>query len=354
MQYYDEECMRVLLAVASGLLTLLGSTGIFVSLIIQRRVARLQDIMEEFMDLSAREDANLSSRLYSLLVKYQMHYLFPRQPRRVILLYADLTAGTVALIWLLALFPRLPTLFPPVFFLYLATFFLSLGVMAFFRFLLRNAVNPENSFLSPIVPPPSRLRSLSYLSRHVSISVKSLLVQARLRVAGREEEGVTRFLLKEEISLDDFLYHFTLYHGKKPLLTAFGHLLVEPGRDPLTGKPVPVLRNINVPLGQLPSPSVPRENLRGRLLVFCRGEKHPCQLSMGFLYSDGVFLPVETELEVNYTISYLVKGQSLHLLSGQEQIPFYSQHSHYFLFHGRRYCFVDGKVFASDDEVVVS
>ena len=62
--------LRVILSICGGLLTLLGSVGIFVSLTVQRRVERLQDILEEFMDLSYQSEINLTGKMFKLIEKY--------------------------------------------------------------------------------------------------------------------------------------------------------------------------------------------------------------------------------------------------------------------------------------------
>ena len=65
------------MAISGGLLTLLGSVGIFISLIIQRRLDRLQDTLEG-ISLSYRSETNLTGLMYNLIEKYQMHYMVPR------------------------------------------------------------------------------------------------------------------------------------------------------------------------------------------------------------------------------------------------------------------------------------
>jgi hypothetical protein len=56
----------IILNITSGLLSLLGAVGIFISLIIQRRVGQLQDIIEELLDLSYEEGTNNTVKIQIL------------------------------------------------------------------------------------------------------------------------------------------------------------------------------------------------------------------------------------------------------------------------------------------------
>ena len=90
----------IVISMIGGLFTLLGSVGIFISIIIQRKVERLQAILEEFIDLSYKSDLNLSGNMYNLIEKYQMHYHLPDTPRSILQSYINITLGLVIFLWL--------------------------------------------------------------------------------------------------------------------------------------------------------------------------------------------------------------------------------------------------------------
>ena len=141
----NQDYLFVLISLGTALLGLLGSVGIFVSLIIQRKVERLQDILEELIDQAYSEEHNLTGTIYRIVQKYQMHYLIPERPVNTIMFYVDATIGMVIFIWVilhLALIPgpvtlnQLPFLFPA-----LGT----LGILLNFTILHTYAIHPDDN-----------------------------------------------------------------------------------------------------------------------------------------------------------------------------------------------------------------
>lgn len=332
--------VRVLLSVAAGLLTLLGSVGIFVSLINQRRVERLQDILEEFMDLSYNEDVNLTGKMYKLIEKYQMHYLAPGRPGSIILSYINASILLVILIWVGALLFnfRLPWRF--YYFYYLFPLIFGLLLLVFYRYLLRNALNPVgNSFLSPIIPHPTKLRSVSYLSKYINISVKSILKQARLRLVIKntgEAGGVV--LLKEELSFDDFFYYLSLSADDVPIFVGFGELVMAFPLEPITKKPVPAARNINIPLGQIDWTTLPDCPLTGNLLIFPRGEKHPISYIFTLARQQNICLVTKNpEVSINYLLTYKVQDNTLEFVDSQVPLAYYKELGPQFVLNKKRW-----------------
>lgn len=345
IMFSNEIYPQVLLAIAGGLLTLLGSVGIFISLIIQRRLDRLQDTLEEFINLSYRSETNLSGLMYNLIEKYQMHYMFPRQPRLMILRYIDLNVFFIIILWVIILFTYYE---PP---LQLVSLFrlipLVVGIYAalFFRKLLRNTINLENPLLDSIVPVPTRLRSISYLSHFINLSVKSILKQARLTLflTIEKKEGPGKkvsVFLKEELSFDDFFYYFLVSEAEteKPVFISYGEIRYYFPPDPITGKPVPIRRNLNIPLGSYLQQQEDPPPLQALFLVFTRGEKHPIQ----YLYQ----LDQETsfyntrsiaESTVNHQIVYTIHNNRVSILSCEAKIPYFSELGTYFRLDGQRY-----------------
>lgn len=347
----------VILSVAGGLLSLLGSVGIFVSLIIQRRVERLQEILEELVDLSYQSEQNLTSNIYRLIQQYQMYYILPHGPSKTIMYYLDFTMALVMFSWLSLLYLALQ---PP---LRLQTFTLLLPIlgglclMVFFRRLLQNAINPlENEMLNAIIPPPVQLRSVSFLSRYVNVSVRSLLQQARLGTVIRksleeDKEGqsceVAEVVLKEELSFDDFFYYFSLPLGDKQPncshFVAFGHLQISFPPDRVTGKPVPVERNINIPLGRCKWQDLPGERIEARLVVFPLGEKHPISY-LFFLHEEkNYFAPQDdSHIAIDREITFTVKGNQVIIIEGEDKLPLYELSRPWLkLSQGRKYINVE-------------
>lgn len=330
----------LVLSVAGGLLTLLGSVGIFISLIVQRRLDRLQDVLEEFINLSYRSEVNLTSQMYNLIEKYQMHYLFPQKPRLMILRYIDLNIFFILLLWVLtaSMFYKPP--FSP--FLIIQVIPLGIGIYAalFFRRLLRNTINLKNPLLENIIPAPTKLRSISFLSHFINISVKSILKQARLTILLKyqeaDDETKIKVFLKEELSFDDFFYYFLLSEKDNPLFISFGEICFNFPPDQITGKPVPACRNLNIPLGDFLIKKEP-ETLTARLLIFTHGEKHPVQ----YLYhlSKGTRLfssHTHPEITINHQIIYSIEANRLKLIEAGLKIPYFEELSPHFYLQNKR------------------
>jgi len=269
----------IIISISAGLLSLLGSVGIFISLITQRKVERLQDILEELIEQSYGEDQNLTGTIYRLVQKYQMHYLLPQSTIKTIARYVDATIILVVAIWV---FLHFSVLSPPLGWEIPAYFLPVLGavfLLYFFRKLLKNAIDPfDNPLLNGIIPPPPRLRSISFLSGYVNVSVKALVKHARfvllVEKAGEEMAKVT---LKEELSFDDFFYYISIRDSRRPLFVGSGRILFSFDPDSITGKPTPLQHNINVPLGFCKWQSLTEGKLQGNLLLFPYGEKHPLE-----------------------------------------------------------------------------
>jgi len=272
-QYY----LLILISLGTGLLGLLGSVGIFISLIIQRKVERLQDILEELIDQAYSEEHNLTGTIYRTVQKYQMHYLIPEKPVTTIMFYVDATIAMVILIWStlhIAVTPGTVSLS-------LLPFFLPVigtaVILFFFRILLKYAVNPlDNPLLNGIIPPPAKLRSISFLSGYVNVSVKALLKQVRFNIFVRKDkDDRASIILKEELSFDDFLYYISIGPDDTPIFAGFGKVSFSFKPDPITGKPSPLQHNINVPLGTCNWSKFSEKEIEAHLLLFPFGEKHP-------------------------------------------------------------------------------
>lgn len=335
----------VLSALAGGLLTLLGAVGIFVSLIIQRRVERLQDILEELLDLSFKNETNLTGQLHRLIKKYQMHYILPSTPVQTMLIYINLTITVVILLWtgMFALTYNGPFHWTSL--LYFLPIAIGLSLMLFFRNLLKSIINPvEHSLLKPIIPAPHKLRSISFLSNYVDISLKSLLIQARLSLVLRctsdkqEDPKLLDVILKEELSLDDYFYYLVISSEGKVLFTAFGHLLLEFEPDPITGKPVPILRNINIPLGKTHLSKETFNSLDANFLLFPQSEKNPIQYLFHLQEDGDVFRSsLQPEITINHLIVYKTEGRRLKILENQSKIPSLGEYEVFSLNNKRHY-----------------
>lgn len=347
---------RLLSGLSSGIITLLGSVGIFISLIIQRRVERLQDILEEFMDLSYQEDSNVTGKMYKLIEKYQMHYLMPDAPSRIILSYINASLAAILFSWLMMIIltvgktPHLEEL--PLILLGLG----AMGILFFFRHLLMNSISPANKpLLSPIIPAPTKLRSVSYLSRYVNVSVKSILKQARLslvlRVKSENNVHKAEVILKEEVSFDDFFYYLFIEADSTTHFVAFGELRYLFPPDPITKKPVPVEKNVNIPLGWCDLTSIMTKDLSAQLFIFPRAEKHPIHYIYRFKGDTCVFRPVgEPEVKVNHLIIYHIKDRHVRITEDHQQIPGLTELSPKFVLNRKRF-FIDGTNANPDSEI---
>lgn len=335
-----ESYIRVLLSVTSGLITLVGSVGIFVSLTVQRRIERLQDTLEEFMDLSYHNSANLTGNMFRLIEKYQMHYQLPTSPSRRILNYIDLTITVVIFSWLSVLMIDFKAPWDWRSVPYLIPVTTGLAIMFFYRYLLKNAINPiHNSLFTPLIPPPFRLRSVSFLSKYVNVSVKTILKHARLRLVVKKKEGKDLVVLKEELSFDDYFYYIELNDGQKPIFIGFGELRLAFPDEPITGKPVPAVKNINIPLGQIPIAALASTELSARLLIFPRGEKHPIEYQ--FLLKkqgEGIGMLTDPEISINYLITYRVHRGCFQLIEHDPKDEMFAIAANHFVLDGKRRC----------------
>jgi hypothetical protein len=324
--FEDHAYLRVLSSVCAALTTLLGSVGIFVSLTVQRRVEKLQDILEEFLDLSYHGDTNITGKMYKLIEKYQMHYLFPATPGRMIVQYINLTIIVVILSWLsiLAIGYRYSTeRVDPVF---LMPMVLGLGILVFYRYLLKNVIFPfGNNLMSPLIPPPIQLRSVSFLSHYVNVSVKSILRQARLRLLIKTlGNNLAQVILKEELSFDDYIYYLLILANDQPVFAAYGELVMEFGYETITGKPIPAAKNINIPLGCLDLGKLSSELYEARLFIFPRGEKHPLEYYFSLQKQDNIVtMAGEPEISVNYMITYKIDHNRLEIINESAELPFF-------------------------------
>ncbi len=347
--------LRVILSICGGLLTLLGSVGIFVSLTVQRRVERLQDILEEFMDLSYQSEINLTGKMFKLIEKYQMHYLLPEGPSRIIMFYVNITIVIVILSWSGVL---LCGYSPPLQWqglLFILPVLTGLGILLFYRFLLKNAINPvANALLGPLIPPPTHLRSVSYLSRYVNVSVKSILKHARLRLVVKSTESGVTVLLKEELSFDDYFYFLNLQNeANHTLFTGFGEIKMVFGHEPITGKPVPAARNVSVPLGfiapeaNLPGPgdNFPDDaGFEARFLIFPWAEKHPIEYVFRMHgRQSNIVMADEPEISVNYMITYRIRQNRLEIIEDQTKLPCFRELAPVFSLDNRRRYWSDGE-----------
>lgn len=332
--------IRVLLSVCSGLITLVGSVGIFVSLTVQRRIERLQDTLEEFMDLSYHNTANLTGTMFRLIEKYQMHYQLPDSPSRKILHYIDLTIIIVIFAWLsvLVIDFRPPWSWQSV--LYFIPVGTGLGILFFYRYLLKNAINPiSNSLFTPLIPPPARLRSVSFLSKYVNVSVKTILKHARLRLVIKKKKDKTLVVLKEELSFDDYFYYVELVEEGRVLFVGFGEIKLYFPNEPVTGKPVPAVKNINIPLGSIPPDIITAEELKAKLFVFPKGEKHPIEYEFNLSkQAETAIMIDDPEISVNYLITYHIVGNGFELLENNSENEMFGLAARHFRLDGKRHC----------------
>lgn len=302
---------------------LLGSVGIFISLVIQRKVERLQDILEELIDLTYSEEQNLTGPIYRTVQKYQMHYLIPEQPVKTIMFYVDVTISLVLLIWSLlhiAVVPASDILQVLPFLLPVSG---AVVVLFFFRKLLRYAVNPlDNPLLNGIIPPPAKLRSISFLSGYINVSVKAVLKQVRfnLFISHEENSDLATIILKEELSFDDFFYFLNMGNEKTPLFAAFGRVSFSFSPDPITGKPSALRHNINVPLGKCPWTIFEGKELEAKLQLFPYGEKHPIQCAYTLHRQGDCFIALDKpETTIINSILYKACPDSLNLLENKSE-----------------------------------
>lgn len=323
----------IVISMIGGLFTLLGSVGIFISIIIQRKVERLQAILEEFIDLSYKSDLNLSGNMYNLIEKYQMHYHLPNTPRSILQSYINITLGLVVILWLsLYLISYDFNNFSLFHLLYLIPLFLTVIVMFWFRKLFQYLINiDETPLLGSIIPPPKKLRSISYLSSFINVSVKSVLKQARLSLVVKKYDFNNHYspwvvLLKEELSFDDFFYNLTIFNEQEPLFLSFGEILFDFPCDGITGKPSPIRKNINVPLGDIKNLGKDTSELKATLLIFTKGEKYPLNYQFKLKQGSNYFAPSENpEVSIDHQITYSIEDNKINIVKNDSTIPYLDQ-----------------------------
>ncbi len=332
--------LRVLASISAALTTLLGSVGIFVSLTVQRRVERLQDILEEFLDLSYQSNTNITGKIFKLIEKYQMHYLFPDTPGRIILQYINASIFVVVLSWVATLALGFRESARALSVLYVIPILLALVILVFYRYLLKNAIYPfGNNLMSPLIPPPIQLRSVSFLSRYVNVSVKSILRQARLRLLIKKHNGGKAIvILKEELSFDDYFYYLLITAGKKPVFLAYGELKMDFGTEAITGKPIPAAKNVNIPMGYIAADKLGAPEYEARFFIFPRGEKHPLEYVFNLQkQGDIITMSGDPEISVNYMVTYQMEQDRFKIIDESADIPFFRDLAGMFAADRKRY-----------------
>jgi hypothetical protein len=309
----------IIISLSGGLLALLSAVGIFVSLIIQRRVERLQDILEEFLDLSYSNEINISIKVQNLIYKYQMQYNLPVKPIKTVIAYITLTIVSAIFLWSWLLL----IIFEPPFkwhsLIHLWPLFAIIAIMIFYRHLIRSAINPVgNHMFKSIIPAPRFLRSIAFLSGHVNVDVTNIISQARpLPVIREKAPNSMSVVLKEEIPFDDYHYYFSLYHEEEVFFISFGHMKIDLDDDPITGKPRPTARNLNIPLGELELNSN-NNFFEAVFLVFPKGEKYPIQFKFILKKEGRVYCaPQPPAVSLNHLITYCFDHNNLRIISNQ-------------------------------------
>lgn len=335
----------LILNIAGGLLTLLGSVSIFISLIIQRRLDRLQEILEDFTNLSYRSEVNLTGQMYNLIEKYQMHYILPKGPRFLILKYIDFNVIFIIFLWTGTILLNFERPFSCIFIIQLLPLMVGIFAVLFFRQLLRNTINLENPLLDNIIPAPTKLRSISYLSHFINLSVKSILKQARLIlhidiISDANNSIMGKVFLKEELSFDDFFYFLLIKKDETPFFISFGEIYFDFPPDPITRKPVPACRNLNVPLGQFIFNDIPEE-IEATFLVFTKGEKHPVQYTYQMTKESNSFSPKNSpDITINHQVVYSVENKQINILECRTNLPHLKELSNMFEYNRNR-CYID-------------
>lgn len=308
----------IILNITSGLLSLLGAVGIFISLIIQRRVGQLQDILEELLDLSYEEGTNNTVKIQNLIYKYQMQYILPVNPIKTVILYINLNIALQVLFWIWLLYMTYRSPFKMETLVYLWPMAAIFGVMLFYRHLIKSTINPVgNHMFNAIIPSPRYLRSIAFLSSYVNVSVRNMIQQSRpTPVIRQKSQDVWEVILKEELPLDDYHYFLTLQDEEKITFYAYGHIIIELDADPITGKPRPTARNLNIPLGEI-SKNLRLSKPEVSFLIFPKGEKHPIEFIYALKQVNTVyFAPGFPQISTNHLVTYNFTGKSntLHVL----------------------------------------
>ncbi|SMB80110.1 hypothetical protein SAMN00017405_0837 [Desulfonispora thiosulfatigenes DSM 11270] len=331
----------IITSMISGLLTLLGSVGIFISIILQRKVERLQAILEEFIDLSNNNNMNLSGKMYNLIQKYQMHYILPQNPRRIILIYLNATLGLALTLWTLLYFLIYEGPFIWITVFYLLPLVGIILIMGWFRRLLYYLISIDSTpLLSSIIPPPKKLHSVSYLSSYINLSVKSVLRQARLSLLIKQENTTGTknpwvVTLKEELSFDDFHYFLVISDKDCPLFISFGEILFDFPIDSITGKPCPIKKNINVPIGNFIVDNL-SDDLNACLLIFTRGERNPLKYDLDLKFSNNYYTPAsDLDISIEHQITYSIENNQINILENESSLPFIKELSSMFILNNK-------------------
>ncbi|KJS20693.1 MAG: hypothetical protein VR72_12975 [Clostridiaceae bacterium BRH_c20a] len=332
----------IVTSMVGGLLTLLGSVGIFISIIIQRKVERLQAILEEFIDLSYQSDLNLSGKMFNLIEKYQMHYILPDNPRQIIMGYMNITIGMVITLWLGLYVLGYQSPFHWLSIIYLLPL-IALGlIMLWFRRLLQYLIDIDDTpLLGSIIPAPKRLRSISYLSSFINVSVKSVLKQARLSLHFKKcdikkIESPWMIILKEELSFDDFFYFLVCFYERTPLFLSFGEIVFDFPCDGITGKPSPIKKNLNIPLGEMQVKNE-SEELTANMLIFTKGEKYPINYQYTLKKGGAYYAPSENpEVSIDHQITYCLEKNKITIVKNESSLPFIKEFSSLFKLNGTR------------------
>lgn len=337
--------LLIILSISGGLLGLIGSTGIFVSLIVQRRVERLQEIFEELINLSFNEERNLSSEIFQLINRYQMHYILPHGPSNTIKWYIDLSIFFIILLWFTSIVTSLGQNLSLLEIVLLIPLIICIFILLFFRKLLINAINPlGNTLFNSILPPPVKLRSISYLSNYVNISVKSILKHSRINVnieRKTTEAGnpsiKAKVILKQELSFDDFYYYISIYDEQKAYFVGFGYINLNFSPDSITKKPIPIVRNININLGYLLWENL-QPNINVSLLIFPLGDKNPIQFNYNLEKDGRFYVPVEeTKCFINQNIVYKIYKGYIKLINYESDLPYLAKVFNFFNKDNQRY-----------------
>jgi len=337
----------ILLTISGTLLGLLGSTSIFVSLIVQRRVERLQEIFEDLINLSFNEEKNLTSEIFQLINRYQMHYILPHGPSNTITWYIDFSIVITLSMWIISIIFAINGSITSITLLLLLPLTFCFFILLFFRKLLINAINPlDNQLFNSILPSPVKLRSISYLSNYVNISVKALLKQSRLNISierktsERDHPSIKgKVVLKQELSFDDFYYYISIYDDRKTNFVGYGYHDLTFAPDNITKKPIPILRNINITLGYLLWDDL-NNHLIVSLLIFPLGEKNPIQFNYDMQRDGSFFVPnKDTRCFINQNIVYKIEKKQIRLLNHESNLPYLAKVFTFFSRKNER-CFV--------------
>jgi len=214
--------------------------------------------------------------------------------------------------------------------------------MLWFKRLLQYLISiDETPLLGSIIPAPKRLRSISYLSSFINVSVKSVLKQARLSLLLKKcdldnPESPWNMYLKEELSFDDFFYFLILFDQKNPIFLSFGEIIFDFPCDGITGKPSPIKRNINIPLGELNLTTL-NEELTATMLIFTQGEKYPLNYQYKLKKGGNYYAPSENpEVSIDHQITYAIEKDTIKIIQNKSSLPFIKEFSSLFNLNGTK------------------